>query len=357
MPETDRGAAFGAVVKTRDLSGGPAQASGMNYRKLGRTGLPVSELCLGTMQFGWTTDEKNSVGVLDAFFAAGGNFIDTADIYTTWGPRGLAAAGEAEAIIGRWMTARGNRDKIVLATKVRGKMWEGPDGEGLSRARVLRCCEDSLRRLQTDHIDLYQCHWVDLGTPIDETLAALDDLVRAGKVRYIGASNYPAWRLMEALGQSERHNGARFTSYQPEYSLMERAGFEVEAMPLCQHHGLGVIPYSPLARGFLTSKYRRGAKVESTRAGEVRELYANDRGFAVIDGLEAIGRAQGKNAAQTALAWLLTNPVVTAPIIGANTAAQLQESLGAAGYRLNPAEMESLHLLTKYPRNSRPIWD
>ena len=329
----------------------------MHYRKLGRSGLKVSELCLGTMQFGWTTDERNSVEVMDAFVAAGGNFIDTADIYTMWGPRGMKAAGESEEIIGRWMADRGNRDLIVLATKVRGKMWEGPDGEGLSRRRVLRCCEDSLRRLKTDHIDLYQCHWVDLETPIDETLSALDDLVRSGKVRYIGASNYPAWRLMEALGASERHHFERFISYQPQYSLVERPGFEIEAMPLCRHHGLGVIPYSPLAGGFLTGKYRRGVKVESLRAGEVRDLYANERGFALIDQLEAIGRARGKTVAQTALAWMLTNPVVTAPIIGANTAAQLSDLLGAAGYRLGTAEMEALGALTQYPKNWRPIWD
>lgn len=329
----------------------------MHYRRLGRTGLKVSELCLGTMQFGWTTDETRSLAVMDAFVAAGGNFIDTADIYTIWGPRGLAAAGESEEIIGRWMRERGNRDRIVLATKVRGKMREGPDGEGLSRARVIRCCEDSLRRMQTDHIDLYQCHWVDLDTPIDETLSALDDLVRAGKVRYIGASNYPAWRLMEAFWQSDRHGRASFVSYQPEYSLMERAGFEIEAMPLCRHHGLGVIPYSPLARGFLTGKYRRDVKIESMRADEVREDYANDRGFAVIEGLEKIARAHGKTVAQTALAWLLTNPVVTAPIIGANTADQLKESLGAVGYRLGTDEMEALNALTPYPKNWRPIWD
>ena len=329
----------------------------MNYRKLGRTGLKVSELCLGTMQFGWTTDEKHSVEVMDAFLGAGGNFIDTADIYTTWGPRGLKAGGESEEVIGRWMTARGNRQQIVLATKVRGEMWEGPDGEGLSRARVIRCCEDSLRRLKTDHIDLYQCHWVDLETPIDETLSALDDLVRSGKVRYIGASNYPAWRLMEALGASEKHGLERFVSYQPQYSLMERAGFEIEAMPLCKHHGLGVIPYSPLAGGFLTGKYRRGVQVESTRSGEVKEHYANDRGFALIDQIEAIGKAHGKSVSQTALAWLLTNPLVTAPIVGANTAEQLKDSLGVVGYRLSAAEMESLNGLTKYPRNWRPIWD
>ena len=329
----------------------------MNYRRLGSSGLKVSELCLGTMQFGWTTDEANAFEVMDAFAAAGGTFIDTADIYTMWGPRGMRAAGESEEIIGRWMAARGNRGRVVLATKVRGKMWEGPDGEGLSRARVLRCCEDSLRRLKTDHIDLYQCHWVDLETPIEETLSALDDLVRAGKVRYVGASNYPAWRLMEALGASERRGLERFISYQPQYSLMERAGFEIEAMPLCRHHGLGVIPYSPLAGGFLTGKYRRGSDVASQRAGEVKELYANDRGFAVIDRLEAIGRSHGRTVAQTALAWLLTHPVVTAPIIGANTAVQLHDSLGAAGYRLDAGEMDSLNELTRYPRNWRPIWD
>jgi aryl-alcohol dehydrogenase-like predicted oxidoreductase len=329
----------------------------MHYRRLGRTGLKVSELCLGTMQFGWTTDEANAVAVMDAFVAAGGNFIDTADIYTTWGPRGLAAAGEAEEMIGRWMRARGNRDRIVLATKVRGQMWEGPDGEGLSRARVIRCCEESLRRLQIDHIDIYQCHWVDLDTPIGETLSALDDLVRAGKVRYIGASNYPAWRLMEALWGSDRHGWASFVSYQPQYSLMERAIFEVEAMPLCRHHGLGVIPYSPLAGGFLTGKYRRGVEVESMRASNVTESYANERGFAVIDALEKIGSAHGKTIPQTALAWLLSNPVVTAPIVGANTVTQLQESLGAVGYRLDASEMDGLNRLTDFPRDWRPIWD
>lgn len=329
----------------------------MEYRRLGRTGLKVSELCLGTMQFGWTTDENNSVDVLEAYMAAGGNFVDTADVYTTWGSKGLAGAGESERIVGRWLKERGNRDSIVLATKVRGRMWEGPDGEGLSRARVIRCCEDSLRRLQTDHVDLYQCHWVDLETPIEETLSALNDLVRAGKVRYIGASNFPAWRLMEAQWQSDMHRYARFSSYQPQYSLMERAIFEIEAMPYCRHHGLGVMPYSPLACGFLTGKYRRGVNVKSIRADEVRRLYANDRGFGVIDELDRIAKAHGKTVSQTAFAWLLTNPVVTCPIVGANTAAQLQESLGAAGYRLAPDEMTSLNELTSYYRNWRPIWD
>ncbi len=329
----------------------------VEYRKLGRTGLKVSELCLGTMQFGWTTDEAHAAAVMDAFTGAGGNFIDTADIYTNWGARGLAAGGESEEIIGRWLAARRSRAQVVLATKVRGRMEEGPNGEGLSRRRVIACCEASLRRLQTDYLDLYQCHWADLDTPIDETLSALDDLVRAGKVRYLGASNYPAWRLMEALWQSERQGGAGFVTYQPQYSLMERAGFEIEAMPLCRHHGFGVMPYSPLACGFLSGKYRRGVKVESIRAEEVRENYANERGFAVIDALEMIGRSHGKTVAQTALAWLLTNPVVTSPIVGANTVAQLEDALGAAGYRLLPSEMETLNALTAYPKNWRPIWD
>lgn len=329
----------------------------MHYRKLGRTGLKVSELCLGTMQFGWSTDEKNAHAVLDAFVAAGGNFIDTADIYTNWTERGLAAGGESEEMIGRWLQGRRDRADLVIATKVRGRMTEGPNGEGLSRRRVIDCCEASLRRLQLDVIDLYQCHWVDLDTPIDETLSALEDLVRAGKVRYIGASNYPAWRLMEALWQSDKNGRPAFVSYQPEYSLMERAGFEIEAMPLCKHHGLGVIPYSPLAGGFLSGKYRRGAKIESVRAREVAERYGHDRAFAVVDELEKIGRAHGKTVAQTALAWLLTNPLVTAPIVGANTPAQLGDSLGVVGYRLGAEEMASLHELTRYPKNWRPIWD
>ena len=329
----------------------------MHLRKLGRSELNVSELCLGTMQFGWTADEKTSFAIMDAFVAAGGNFIDTADIYTTWGPDGMAGAGRSEEIIGRWMKARGNRAKLVIATKVRGRMADGPGGEGLARERVIRACGDSLRRLQADYIDLYQCHSADLKVPIEETLGGLNQLVKAGKVRVIGASNYPAWRLLEALWQSEKHGYARFESYQPDYSLMERSLFEIEARPLCRDYGLGVIPYSPLAGGFLTGKYRRGANVESVRASDIGKKYGNEQGFAVIEMLDAIGRSHGKTVAQTALAWLLTNPVMTAPIIGANTPVQLQDALGAAGYRLNADEMKSLSELTKYPTNWRDIWD
>jgi len=326
---------------------------------MGRTGLKVSELCLGTMQFGWTADEPTSFAVMDAFFEAGANFIDTADIYTNWaGGAGGSYAGRSEEIIGRWIKERNKRGETILATKVRGRMEGGPNGEGLSRKRVIECCEASLRRLQTDYIDLYQCHWVDLDTPIEETLSALDDLVKQGKVRYIGASNYPAWRLMEAIWQSDKRDYARFDCYQPEYSLMERQLFEYEAMPLCRHYGLGVIPYSPLAGGFLTGKYRRDTPTpESTRAEGVLKNYGNERGYTVIDTLQEIGDAQGKTVAQTALAWQLSNPVVTAPIIGANNVQQLTDTMGAVGYRLSPEEMARLNDVTKWPKNWRPIWD
>ena len=331
----------------------------MEYRRLGRTGLNVSELCLGTMQFGWTADEPTSFAVMDAFQEAGGNFIDTADIYSNWVGE-ASYSGKSEEVIGRWVGERGVRDKIVLATKVRGRMTDGPNGEGLSRQHIIAACEDSLRRLQTDHIDLYQCHWVDLNTPIEETLGALDDLVRAGKVRYLGASNYPAWRLVEALWTSDKRGLTRFDSYQPEYSLVERQGFEVEAMKVCKHYGIGVIPYSPLAGGFLTGKYRKnGERPDSVRAGGVLDKYGNDKGYTAIDALDEIGRAHGKTVAQTALAWLLANPVMTAPIIGANTVEQLNDLLGANGYRLSDDEVKRLNDATAYhyANEWRPIWD
>ena len=326
---------------------------------MGRTGLRVSELCLGTMQFGWTADEPTSWAVMDAFTESGGNFIDTADIYTSWaGGAGGSYAGRTEEIMGRWFADRKNRADVVLATKVRGRMTEGPNGEGLSRERIIRCCEDSLRRLQTDYIDLYQCHWVDLNTPIEETLSAMDDLVEQGKVRYIGASNFPAWRLMEALATSDKRGYARFDCYQPEYSLMERQLFEYEAMPLCKHYGVGVIPYSPLAGGFLTGKYRSGGEaVTSARADNIARSYFNDQGWGVISALETIAKAHDKTIAQTALAWMLTNPIITCPIIGANNVTQLADSLGVIGYRLSAEEVQQLNDLTKWPKNGRPIWD
>jgi len=313
----------------------------MLYRKMGRTGLNVSEFCLGTMQWGWTADEAAGVAVMDAFVAAGGNFIDTADIYSSWAENN--PGGVSEEIIGRWMRARGNRHDIVLATKVRGRMWPGPNGEGLSRLHIVRACEDSLRRLQTEYIDLYQTHWFDTDTPIDETLEALDRLVRQGKVRYIGCSNYPAWRLMESLWVSDRRNLARYDCIQPHYSLVHRAEFEREVQEVCMTFGLGVIPYSPLAGGFLTGKYRRGAETASARAAGIRNRYMNDTGWAVLDAVEQVAQQRGATATQIALAWQLNQPHITAPIIGANTPQQLGDALGASGLALSGDEMALLN--------------
>jgi aryl-alcohol dehydrogenase-like predicted oxidoreductase len=318
----------------------------MEYRKLGRTGLKVSELCLGAMQFGWTADEATSFAVMDAFVAAGGNFIDTADIYSRWAEGN--PGGVSEHIIGRWLKARGNRGAIVLATKARGRMWDGPNGEGLSRGHLIRACEDSLRRLDTDYVDLYQTHFFDADTPIDETLRALDDLVRTGKVRYVGCSNYPAWRLAKALWVSDRLGLARYDTLQPHYNLAHRAEFERELKPLCKEESVGVIPYSPLAGGFLTGKYRRDSLPPSARADGIQKRYFNDRGFAIVDALEAIGKARNLTVAQTALAWLLTQPVITAPIIGANSVEQLGESLGTAGVRLSADEMDALDAVSAW---------
>ncbi len=321
----------------------------MEYRNLGRTGLKVSELCLGTMQFGWTTDEENAFAVMDAFLEAGGNFLDTADVYSNWAVGN--PGGVAETIIGRWMKERGNRHQVILATKVRGRMWEGPNGEGLSRAHIMKAIDDSLRRLDTDYIDLYQTHWFDSDTPIEETLRALDDLVHQGKVRYLGCSNHPAWRLCRALWTSDRLGLARYDSLQPHYNLVHRAEFERDLLPLCQDQGLGVIPYSPLAGGFLTGKYRKEGPIpESARAEEIVKRYFNDENFALLERLKTGGKKRGKTILQMALGWLLTNPLVTSPIIGANTVEQLREGLGAVGLRLSQEEMTTLNELSAWEK-------
>jgi aryl-alcohol dehydrogenase-like predicted oxidoreductase len=313
----------------------------MEYRRLGRTGLKVSRLCLGTMQFGWTADEPTSFAVMDAFSAAGGTFLDTSDIYSIGSPDKYG--GISEQIIGRWMQARGNRRELVVATKVRGRMSNSPTGEGLNRVHLMRACDDSLRRLQTDYIDLYQAHWYDADTPIEETLETLNDLVRAGKVRYIGCSNYPAWRLALALGTSERLHVPRYDSLQPHYNLAHRAEFERELEPLCIDQNIGVIPYSPLAGGFLTGKYRRGADVpESARASGIQKRYFNERGWAIIDALDQVSHAHNMTITQTALAWLLSRAFITSPIIGANRPEQLQDSLGAVNITLTNEELKQL---------------
>lgn len=320
----------------------PAATPPLPTRRLGRTGLQVSTLALGTMQFGWTADEAASFAILDRYLEAGGNFIDTADVYSRWveGNPG----GVSEAIIGRWMADRGARDRVVLATKVKGRMWEGPNGDGLSRIHIVRACEDSLRRLGTDHIDLYQTHSWDANTPIDETLRALDDLVRAGKVRYVGCSNIPAWHLVEALWRSDASQLARYDSVQPNYSLLNRKEFEAESAAVCARFEIGVIPYSPLAAGFLTGKYRPDAPLpDSARAPRLRDRYLNERGLAVVAALDAVAAAHdGATSAQAALAWLLAQPSVTAPIVGANTVEQLDELLPGAHLALTADEVAAL---------------
>ncbi|MCB0023230.1 MAG: aldo/keto reductase [Caldilinea sp.] len=318
----------------------------MNHRNLGRTGLKVSNICLGTMQWGWTADEAASRTVMDAFVEAGGNFIDTADIYSFWAENN--PGGVSEEIIGRWMKERGNRDQIVLATKVRGRMWGGPNGEGLSRVHIIKACEDSLRRLQTDYIDLYQTHWYDDETPIEETMAALDSLVRQGKVRYVGCSNYPAWRLMQALWACDKGNLVRYDSIQPHYSLVHRAEFEREVQEVCVTYGIGVIPYSPLAGGFLTGKYTRESDTSSARADGIRRRYFNEVGWRTIDAVRAVAAESGSTPTAVALAWLLAQPAMTAPIIGANSVGQLQESLAAGDLVLTAEQLATLNAASKW---------
>jgi aryl-alcohol dehydrogenase-like predicted oxidoreductase len=313
----------------------------LDYRRLGRTGLKVAQLCLGSMTFGNTCDEATSCAIMDAYAEAGGNFIDTADIYSRWAQGN--PGGVSEQIIGRWMQERGNRDSMVIATKVRGAMGEGPNDQGLSRRHIMDAVEASLSRLQTDYIDLYQAHSDDQETPLDETLAAFDDLVRQGKVRYIGASNYSAWRLTRALWESDRHGYARYDSLQPHYNLAYRDEFERELEPLCLEQGLGVIPYSPLAAGFLTGKYRRGQELPRSRRAEgIKRRYLNERGFALLDEIDKVAAAHHATTAQVALVWLLARPAITAPIIGANSVEQLRETLAAGALRLAPEAIKAL---------------
>jgi aryl-alcohol dehydrogenase-like predicted oxidoreductase len=320
----------------------------MDYRTLGKSGLKVAPICLGTMQFGWTADEQASFRVLDAYAEAGGNFIDTADVYSSWVPGN--PGGVSEEIIGRWLKQRGNRYEYVVATKVQGRMWEGPNGEGLSRSHIMQAVEDSLRRLGTDYVDLYQTHWPRYDTPMEETMRALDDLVRDGKVRYIGCSNEPAWRLCKSLWISEREHLSHFVSLQPPYSLVNRASFERENEALCLDQGIGVIPYSPLQSGFLTGKYRRDSTPNSARAGDVKK-YFTERNYALIDLLDQLGQKRDATVTQMSLAWLLQRPAITSPIIGANSPEQLNDILGALKVQLTPEEVEQIDAASDWKGN------
>jgi aryl-alcohol dehydrogenase-like predicted oxidoreductase len=313
----------------------------VNYRYLGKTGLKVSELCLGTMTFGREINQRASHRILNRFVEAGGNFIDTADVYTQ---------GASEEIVGRWLKGKA-RDDFIIATKVRFPMGDGPNELGLSRKHILAGVENSLRRLNTDYIDLYQVHCWDPATPLAETLSTLNSLGQSGKVRYIGASNFAPWQLQKALDLSRQMGWEPFVSLQPLYNLLDRY-IEWGLVPVCLNEGLGIIPWSPLRGGWLSGKYHRGmtAPPAGTRLeiaeqegwSEAWSIYGNERTWSIIDVLLEVAEEAGKSPAQVALNWLLHRPGVTAPIIGVRTLDHLEDNLGAIGWSLSEEQMTRL---------------
>jgi aryl-alcohol dehydrogenase-like predicted oxidoreductase len=332
----------------------------MRIRNLGATGLKVTEVCLGTMTFGNQADEATSFQILDAAEARGVNFIDTADAYPLG--RNWESAGATEEIIGNWMRERKSRDRIVLATKCRGAMGPGPNDEGLSRRHVIAACEASLRRLKTDYIDLYQAHAPDPSTPIEETLRAFDDLVRAGKVRYVGCSNFPAHQLGDAIWTSRLHGLARFDSAQPRYNMLFRM-IEDEILPLCRTHGIGVIVYNPLAGGMLTGRYRGMREVQAgtrfalgNNSGALyQKRYWNDAVFDAIDRLSNFLAARGKNLTHVALSWVLQQDGVTSAIVGASRPEQLEDSLQGVSLALDAEELAACdEIWFELPRERDP---
>ena len=312
----------------------------MPLRHLGRSSLQVPPLCLGGNVFGWTADQAVSFSVLDAAVAAGLNFIDTADIYSVWvaGHRG----GESETIIGHWLQRGAKRADVVISTKV--GMEIAPGRKGLSAAHITRSAEDSLRRLRTDYIDLYFSHCDDASVPMEETLGAYQRLIAAGKVRAIGASNFTAARLAEALDASGRHGLPRYEALQPQYNLYERAGYESALEPLCLQRQVGVVSYSALASGFLSGKYRSTADAaKSARGKGVVDKYLNDRGRRILASLDAVALRLGASAASVALAWQIARPGITAPIASATTVAQLGDLAAATRLALDPAALAQLN--------------
>ena len=303
----------------------------MEKRRLGQSSLEVAPITFGCNVFGWTADEKTSFALLDAWVDAGFNFLDTADVYSRWHTGN--SGGESETIIGKWLKARGNRDKIVLATKLGIEM--GPDKKGLSRAYMQTAVEASLRRLQTDYIDLYQSHRDDPETPIEETLSAYAELIKAGKVREIGASNFTADRLGESLKVSAAKGLPRYQSLQPQYNLMERAAFEGPLEDLCLAEKIGVIGYYSLASGFLTGKYRSKADIEGRARGPGVAKYLTDFGLGVIEALDEVAARYEAKPGQIALAWLIARPAVTAPIASATNLEQVAELVEAAEIELD----------------------
>ncbi len=310
----------------------------MELRELGRSGLQVSPLMLGGNVFGWTADEAMSFRILDRFVEAGLNFIDTADVYSRWAPG--HEGGESEAILGRWLRQSGKREQVVLATKLGMDMGEGRTG--LRPEYVRQAVEASLKRLGVDRIDLYQTHKDDPETPLADTLGALGELIAEGKVRAIGASNYSAERLRAALELAEGGGLPRFECLQPEYNLLERAGYEDELEPVVERFGIGCVPYFSLAAGFLTGKYRSAADVQGRAREKKVGQYANERGFAVVAALEQTAREIGGTPTEVALAWLMARPSVTAPIASATSVEQLEDLIRAVELRLPREAMERL---------------
>jgi len=311
----------------------------MQLRPLGRSGLQVSPLAFGGNVFGWTVDETQSFRLLDAWLDAGFNFVDTADVYSRWVPG--HAGGESETIIGKWFRQSGKRNRVVLATKVGKPMGEAK--QGLSAAYIQEAVDASLKRLKTDHIDLYQSHDDDAGTPLEETAEAFAALIKAGKVRAIGASNFSAPRLAEALDVSERMGLPRYESLQPLYNLYDRAVFEDDLEALCLGRGVGVINFYALAAGFLTGKYRSEADAgKSARGANTTKKYLNARGLRILDALDVAARAQGATPAQVAIAWQIARPAITAPIASATSIAQLDELTEAASLTLDPSTIAQL---------------
>lgn len=321
----------------------------MIYSYLGQTGMKVSRICLGTMQFGWSANEQTSKTIMNKAYDLGINFFDTANVYSRWNDKSYP--GKSEEIIGQWLKESGNRDEIILATKVKGKMWDPkydsrPEVknlqlEGLSRRHILHQIEASLKRLQTKWIDLYQAHSMDPEVPIQETLNVFTDLIRQGKVNHIGASNYAPWALIESLWVAEKYGLRSFQTLQPYYNLVDREPFEKAKQLICQRYNIAVIPYSPLAAGFLTGKYRKDMPMpESERASRIKENFMNDKGFASLDVLDQITKSKEATLTQISLAWLLKQPTVVSPIIGANSIAQLEDIVQAVDIKLSTDDLK-----------------
>lgn len=311
----------------------------MKKRKLGNTGFEISPLALGGNVFGWTIDEPTSFELLDAFVAAGFNFIDTADVYAKWVPGNKG--GESETIIGNWLKKRGKRSEAIVATKAGMEM--APDKKGLSAAYIFRAVEDSLKRLQTDHIDLYQGHKDDPDTPLEETLEAFGKLLKDGKVRAIGASNYSGPHLLQALEVSKKHGLPAYQTLQPEYNLYDRADYEKNLEAVCVANGLGVISYFSLASGFLTGKYRSEADLSKSRRGGRVKQYLNERGLRILKALDEVSGKYNSTPARVALAWLIARPSITAPIASATNLEQLKDLIEATKLQLDQGSIEILN--------------